>query len=169
MNCSALLCRNRRRFLGCRRSRLPRIDKGALAPRKQPSLLCNAILRGLPASGWSRRPLATRGPGQSTLAGAFSCPGRNGWAWRAFAPSNAWLSTLRLLRLDALRRQWRLVFGRVPPGGLRADARTSLVVDSARAGLLELMSSANVVAVGMSSCSASSPAWAQPPLRSRSI
>src|SRR6266508_1435056 len=31
------------------------------------------------------------------------------------------IDRIRSLRLDALRRQWRLVFGRVPPAGLSKD------------------------------------------------
>jgi hypothetical protein len=35
--------------------------------------------------------------------------------WREPAAIAAEIDRIRSLRLDALRRQWRLVFGRVPP------------------------------------------------------
>jgi hypothetical protein len=41
--------------------------------------------------------------------------------WREPAAIAAEINRVRLLRLDALRRQWRLVFGRVPPAGLSRD------------------------------------------------
>ena len=41
--------------------------------------------------------------------------------WREPAAIAAEIDRIRLLRLDALRRQWRLVFGRVPPAGLSKD------------------------------------------------
>jgi hypothetical protein len=41
--------------------------------------------------------------------------------WREPAAIAAELDRIRSLRLDALRRQWRMVFGRVPPAGLNKD------------------------------------------------
>jgi Protein of unknown function (DUF2924) len=41
--------------------------------------------------------------------------------WREQAAIAAEIERIRSLRLDALRRQWRLVFGRVPPAGLSKD------------------------------------------------
>ena len=41
--------------------------------------------------------------------------------WREPAAIAAEIDRIRSLRLDALRRQWRLVFGRVPPAGLGKD------------------------------------------------
>jgi hypothetical protein len=41
--------------------------------------------------------------------------------WPEPAAIAAEIDRIRLLRLDALRRQWRLVFGRVPPSGLNKD------------------------------------------------
>ena len=41
--------------------------------------------------------------------------------WREPAAIAAAIDRIRSLRLDALRRQWRLVFGRVPPAGLSKD------------------------------------------------
>jgi hypothetical protein len=41
--------------------------------------------------------------------------------WRAPAAIAAEINRVRSLRLDALRRQWRLMFGRVPPAGLSKD------------------------------------------------
>jgi hypothetical protein len=41
--------------------------------------------------------------------------------WREPAAIAAEIDRIRSLRLDALRRQWRLVFGRVPPAGLCKD------------------------------------------------
>jgi Protein of unknown function (DUF2924) len=41
--------------------------------------------------------------------------------WREPAAIAAEIDRIHLLRLDALRRQWRLVFGRVPPAGLSKD------------------------------------------------
>src|SRR6185436_10776806 len=41
--------------------------------------------------------------------------------WREPAAIPAEIDRVRSLRLDALRRQWRLVFGRVPPAGLSKD------------------------------------------------
>jgi hypothetical protein len=41
--------------------------------------------------------------------------------WREPAAIAAEIDRIRSLRLDALRRQWRLVFGRVPPAGLNKD------------------------------------------------
>ena len=41
--------------------------------------------------------------------------------WREPAVIAAEIDRIRSLRLDALRRQWRLVFGRVPPAGLTKD------------------------------------------------
>ena len=41
--------------------------------------------------------------------------------WREPAAIAAEIDRIRSLRLDALRRQWRLVFGRVPPAGLSRD------------------------------------------------
>jgi Protein of unknown function (DUF2924) len=41
--------------------------------------------------------------------------------WREPAAIAAEIDRIRSLRLDALRRQWRLVFGRVPPAGLSKD------------------------------------------------
>jgi hypothetical protein len=41
--------------------------------------------------------------------------------WREPAAIAAEIDRVRSLRLDALRRQWRLVFGRVPPAGLSKD------------------------------------------------
>jgi hypothetical protein len=41
--------------------------------------------------------------------------------WREPAAIAAEIDRIRLLRLDALRRQWQLVFGRVPPAGLSKE------------------------------------------------
>ena len=41
--------------------------------------------------------------------------------WREPAAIAAEIDRIRSLRLDALRRQWRLVFGRMPPAGLSKD------------------------------------------------
>ena len=41
--------------------------------------------------------------------------------WPEPAAIAAEVDRIRFLRLDALRRQWRLVFGRVPPAGLGKD------------------------------------------------
>jgi hypothetical protein len=41
--------------------------------------------------------------------------------WRDPAAIAAEIERIRLLRLDALRRHWRLVFGRAPPSGLSKD------------------------------------------------
>ena len=41
--------------------------------------------------------------------------------WRDPAAIAAEIDRIRSLRLDALRRQWRLVFGRMPPCGLSKD------------------------------------------------
>jgi hypothetical protein len=41
--------------------------------------------------------------------------------WQEPAALAAEIDRIRSLRLDALRRQWRLVFGRVPPAGLSKD------------------------------------------------
>ena len=41
--------------------------------------------------------------------------------WRERAAIAAEIDRIRSLRLDALRRQWRRVFGRVPPAGLGKD------------------------------------------------
>ena len=41
--------------------------------------------------------------------------------WREPAALAAEIDRIRSLRLDALRRQWRLVFGRMPPAGLGKD------------------------------------------------
>src|SRR5436189_4316390 len=41
--------------------------------------------------------------------------------WREPAAVAAEIDRIRSLRLDALRRQWRLMFGRVPPAGLSKD------------------------------------------------
>jgi hypothetical protein len=41
--------------------------------------------------------------------------------WREPAAIPAEIDRIRSLRLDALRRQWRLVFGRVPAAGLSKD------------------------------------------------
>jgi Protein of unknown function (DUF2924) len=41
--------------------------------------------------------------------------------WREPAAIAAEIDRIRSLRLDALRRQWRLVFGRVPPASLSKD------------------------------------------------
>jgi hypothetical protein len=41
--------------------------------------------------------------------------------WREPAAIAAEIERIRLLRLDALQRQWRLVFGRVPAAGLSKD------------------------------------------------
>jgi hypothetical protein len=41
--------------------------------------------------------------------------------WREPAAIAAEIDRIRSLRLDALRQQWRLVFGRVPPAGLSKD------------------------------------------------
>jgi Protein of unknown function (DUF2924) len=41
--------------------------------------------------------------------------------WREPAAIAAEIDRIRSLRLDALRRQWQLVFGRVPPIGLSKD------------------------------------------------
>ena len=41
--------------------------------------------------------------------------------WREPAAIAAEIDRIRSLRLDALRRQWRLVFGRAPSGGLSKD------------------------------------------------
>ena len=41
--------------------------------------------------------------------------------WREPAAVAAEIDRIRPLRLDALRRQWRLMFGRVPPAGLSKD------------------------------------------------
>ena len=41
--------------------------------------------------------------------------------WREPAAIAAEIDRIRSLRLDALRRQWRLVFGRVSPAGLSKD------------------------------------------------
>ena len=41
--------------------------------------------------------------------------------WREPAAIAAEIGRIRSLRLDALRRQWRLVFGRVAPAGLSKD------------------------------------------------
>ena len=41
--------------------------------------------------------------------------------WREPAAIAVEIDRIRSLRLDALRRQWRLVFGRVPPAGLSKD------------------------------------------------
>jgi hypothetical protein len=41
--------------------------------------------------------------------------------WREPAAIAAEIDRIRSLRLDALRRRWRLVFGRVPPAGLSKD------------------------------------------------
>jgi hypothetical protein len=41
--------------------------------------------------------------------------------WREPAAIAAEIDRIRSLRLAALRRQWRLVFGRVPPAGLSKD------------------------------------------------
>jgi hypothetical protein len=41
--------------------------------------------------------------------------------WREPAAIAAEIDRIRSLRLDALRRQWRLMFGRVPPAGLSKD------------------------------------------------
>jgi hypothetical protein len=41
--------------------------------------------------------------------------------WREATSIAAEIDRIRSLRLDALRRQWRLVFGRVPPAGLGKD------------------------------------------------
>src|SRR5437660_4916450 len=41
--------------------------------------------------------------------------------WRDPAAIAAEIDRIRSLRLDALRRHWRLVFGRMPPSGLSKD------------------------------------------------
>jgi Protein of unknown function (DUF2924) len=41
--------------------------------------------------------------------------------WPEPAAIAAEIDRIRSLRLDALRRQWRLVFGRLPPTGLSKD------------------------------------------------
>ena len=41
--------------------------------------------------------------------------------WREPAAIAAEIDHIRSLQLDALRRQWRLVFGRMPPAGLGKD------------------------------------------------
>jgi DUF2924 family protein len=41
--------------------------------------------------------------------------------WREPAAIAAEIDRIRSLRLDALRRQWQLVFGRVPAAGLSKD------------------------------------------------
>ena len=41
--------------------------------------------------------------------------------WREPAAIAAEIDRIRLLRLDALRRQWQLVFGRVPPAVLSKE------------------------------------------------
>jgi hypothetical protein len=41
--------------------------------------------------------------------------------WREPAAIAAEIDRIRSLRLDALRRQWQLVFGRAPPAGLSKD------------------------------------------------
>ena len=41
--------------------------------------------------------------------------------WGDPATIAAEINRIRLLRLDALRRQWQLAFGRVPPAGLSKD------------------------------------------------
>jgi hypothetical protein len=54
--------------------------------------------------------------------------------WREPAAIAAEIDRIRSLRLDALRRQWRLAFGRVPPAGEEADggsrALTAELADS---------------------------------------
>jgi DUF2924 family protein len=47
--------------------------------------------------------------------------------WREPAAIAAEIDRVRSLRLDALRRQWRLVFGRVPPAGLSKDLLARMV------------------------------------------
>src|SRR5262245_41516002 len=42
-------------------------------------------------------------------------------SWREPAAIAAEIDRIRSLRLDALRRQWQLAFGRVPPAGLSQD------------------------------------------------
>ena len=41
--------------------------------------------------------------------------------WREPAAIAAEIDRIRSLQIDALRRQWRLMFGRVPPAGLSKD------------------------------------------------
>ena len=48
--------------------------------------------------------------------------------WREPAAIAAEINRIRSLRLDALRRQWRLVFGRMPPCGLSKDLLGRIIV-----------------------------------------
>jgi Protein of unknown function (DUF2924) len=47
--------------------------------------------------------------------------------WREPAAIAAEIERIRLLRLDALRRHWRLVFGRAPPAGLSKDLLARMI------------------------------------------
>jgi hypothetical protein len=48
--------------------------------------------------------------------------------WREPAAIAAEIERIRLLRPDALRRHWRLVFGRAPPSGLSKDVLGRMIV-----------------------------------------
>ena len=48
--------------------------------------------------------------------------------WREPAAIAAEINRIRSLRLDALRRQWRLVFGRMHPCGLSKDLLGRIIV-----------------------------------------
>jgi hypothetical protein len=48
--------------------------------------------------------------------------------WREPAAIAAEIDRIRSLRLDALRQQWRLVFGRVPPAALSKDLLGRMIV-----------------------------------------
>ena len=48
--------------------------------------------------------------------------------WREPAAIAAEINRIRSLRLDALRRQWRLVFGRMPACGLSKDLLGRIIV-----------------------------------------
>jgi hypothetical protein len=48
--------------------------------------------------------------------------------WREPAEIAAEIERIRLLRLDALRRHWRLAFGRAPPSGLSKDVLGRMIV-----------------------------------------
>jgi hypothetical protein len=48
--------------------------------------------------------------------------------WREPAAIAAEIERIRLLRFDALRRHWRLVFARAPPSGLSKDVLGRMIV-----------------------------------------
>ena len=56
--------------------------------------------------------------------------------WREPAAIAAEIDRIRSLQIDALRRQWRLMFGQVPPAGLSKDLLGRMMPRACRSELL---------------------------------